>query len=220
MKRKVGSTASLTYGEVEAIAGRDRGPVGHPGPAERIDPDVEPRAPDGLEVQDGGEIVDVRVQVVVPVRGRCPERPLVRRAPHVAQSSDDQLVRARADPVRDVGVGRAPVGRIVLEAAVLRRVVRRCDHNAVREAGTPATVMDEDGVRDGRRRREASVPIDHRLHLVGGQNLERGPESRLGHRVGVPADEERALDPLRAAVEADRLADGQDMRLVEALLQR
>jgi hypothetical protein len=33
--------------------------------------------------------------------------------------------------------------------------------------------------------------------------------------VGIPAEEERALDLLRAAVETNRLADGQDVRLVE-----
>ena len=43
-------------------------------------------------------------------------------------------VRLVLDPARDVGVGRAAVGRVVLEAAVLGRVVRRRDDDAVGEA--------------------------------------------------------------------------------------
>ena len=40
-----------------------------------------------------------------------------------------------------------------------------------------------------------------------------------GSDMGIPAQEERALDPLRAAVKADRLADGQDVLLVVAPLE-
>ena len=44
-----------------------------------------------------------------------------------------QLVGPVLDPLRDVGVGRAAVGRVVLEAAVLGRIVRRRDDDAVGE---------------------------------------------------------------------------------------
>ncbi len=46
----------------------------------------------------------------------------------------EQLVGPVRDPPGDVGVGRAAVGRVVLEAAVAGRVVRRRDDDAVGQA--------------------------------------------------------------------------------------
>ena len=38
--------------------------------------------------------------------------------------------------------------------------------------------------------------------------------------MAIDAEEERPVDPLLAAIEADRLGDGEDMRLVERAQQR
>ena len=86
----------------------------------------------------------------------------------------------------DVGVGGAAVGRVVLEAAVLGRIVRRRDDDAVGEMLLAAAVVDEDGVRDDRRRRHAVVALDDRLDAVGGQHFQGGALGRAGQRRACP----------------------------------
>ena len=119
-------------------------------------------------------------------------------------------------------VGGAAAGRVVLEAAVLRRVVRGGDHHAVGEARRCARGCAEDGVRDdggGRvlrvaRRRTTCTPLAAK-HLQGG--AQRG----LGEGVGVRPEEEGPVDrPARARYSHDRLRDGEDVVLVEAALER
>ena len=73
----------------------------------------------------------------------------------------------------------------------------------------------EDGVRDDGRRRVAIGGVDPDVDAVRDEDLEGGLEGRLGQRVGVAADEQRAVRALRRAVPADRLGDGHDVRLVE-----
>ena len=61
---------------------------------------------------------------------------------------------------------------IVLEPAVLRRVVRGGDDNAVGEMlGSPA-VMDKNCVRDDRRRSYAVVLLDDDVHAISGEDFE------------------------------------------------
>ena len=82
--------------------------------------------------------------------------------------------------------------------------------------GAAAAVVGQDGVRDDRRRGVAAVRLDHHVHAVGSEHLDRRHQRRLGEGVGVHADEERAGRALARPVLADRLADGQDVILVEA----
>jgi len=44
-----------------------------------------------------------------------------------------QFVRAVLDPARHVSIGRSAVGRVVLEASILGRVVGRCNDDAIRQ---------------------------------------------------------------------------------------
>jgi hypothetical protein len=69
------------------------------------------------------EVAHVRVDVVVRVRRGCVQRALVGNALHSGEVRLEQLVRLRADPARDLGVGGPSVGRVVLEATVGRRIV-------------------------------------------------------------------------------------------------
>jgi hypothetical protein len=94
----------------------------------------------------------------------------------------------------DVGARRPAVGRVVLEAAALGRVVRRRDDDAVGQARGSAAVVDQDGVRHGRRGRVFVVLRDHQLDAVGRQHLDRAVEGRRGQRVRVDAQEQRAVD--------------------------
>ena len=144
------------------------------------------------------QVVDVGQDEVVLVRGRRLQRRVERHALHAGVAAAQQLVGPVLDPPGDVGVGRAAVGRVVLEAAVLGRIVRRRDDDAVGEAGRAAAVVDEDGARDDRRRRDAVVALDDRLDAVGRQHFERRALGRRRQGVRVLAHEERAVDALAA----------------------
>ena len=141
----------------------------------------------------------------------------------LGEAARDQLVGPLGDDARRVGVGRAAVRRVVLEAAVARRVVRRRDHDAVGQARPD----DRSLPRLARRiacetagvGRVAVAVVDEHGHVVGDEHLERGGPRRLGEPVGVAADEQRPVVPLLAAVVADRLRRRQDVGLVERGLQ-
>ena len=81
------------------------------------------------------EIVHVRGNVIVAVRGGRGQRLAYRRsaARRAARPRESALARSSIH-LRGAGIGRAAVGRVVLEAAILRRIVRWRDHDAVGEA--------------------------------------------------------------------------------------
>ena len=161
-KRKVGSTWSLVMVRSRPWRSRDRRPVGDARAAERVDAEAQPAVADDGEVDDGGQVVDVGRDVVVAV-----DAVAVLRALDVAQLVLQQRVGLALHPAGDVGVGRPAVGRVVLHAAVLGRVVRRGDDDAVGLAGAAAAVVGQDRVRDRRRGREAVVGVDHRRRRRG-----------------------------------------------------
>ena len=70
-----------------------------------------------------------------------------------------------------LGVSRTPIWRVILEATVRRRIVRRRDDNAVGEMLLTIPVINENGSRDDWRWCEAVVSLDDRLHVVGRQYL-------------------------------------------------
>ena len=118
---------------------------------------------------------------------------------------------------RDVGVGRAAVRRVVLEAAVLGRVVRRRDDDAVGEPRRPPAVVGEDGVGDGGRRRVAVARVEH----DGRRRSRRAPRARSRSAgsdsawVSMPRNSGPSM-PCAGAVVADRLGDGQDVASLNA----
>ena len=65
----------------------------------------------------------------------------------------------------------------------------------------------------------ALAGVDHHLDIIGGEDLERAGQGRLGERMGVDADIERPVDAVLGPVLADRLADGQDMILIEGVVE-
>ena len=81
-------------------------------------------------------------------------------------------------------------------------------------------VVDEDRVRDDRRRRVAVGGVDPDVDAVRGEHLERRLERRPRQRMGVATDEQRPVGPLALAVAADRLGGGRDVRLVERAVER
>ena len=150
--------------QVEAVALADPRPVGHARAAERVGAEAQAGRPDRIHVDDRREVVDVGRHVVM---GRDRRAGVGRRhLPDAIEAGLQEPVRLVLDPAGDVRVGRAAVGRVVLEAAVLGRVVRRRHDDAVGQAIVAAAVVDEDRVRDDRGRRVAVVGIDPDVDTV------------------------------------------------------
>ncbi len=194
----------------------DRLPVAQAGAAERVDAELQAGVADRAEVDHGAEVVDVGGHVVAAAHLGV----LVGHALDAVQPRLEQRVGRVLDPAGDVGVGRAAVRRVVLEAAVPGRVVRRRDDDPVGGAAAAAAVVGEDRVRDHRRRGRAVVGVEHDVDAVRAEDLHDRARGRLRQRVGVAAEEQRAVDPLRRAVAADRLGDREHVRLVERLRGR
>ena len=147
-------------------------------------------------------------------------------SPRVGDASDRaQAVRKKGvggllDPRGHAALRRTAVRRVVLEPAVLRRVVRRCDDDPVRLPGCSTTVVSKDGVGDDGGRGVAVIAVDHDLDAVGGEYLESADKGRLGQRVRVHSHEQRTGDLVRLAIQADRLRDSENVRLVEGARER
>ena len=173
--------------DVEPIARVDRLPIADRRAAERIDAEREPGRADRAHVDDVREVVDVRADEVLLVNPPARARGLEREPAHAGVAGAQELVRAVLHPACHVRVGRSAVRRVVLEAAVGRRVVRRRHDDAVREVLAPATVVDEDRARDHGRRRNAVRALNDRVDAVRGEHLERGALRGRGERVCVLA---------------------------------
>ena len=154
------------------------------------------------------------------MRRRGAERCRERHAPDVPLRRRKELVRPVLDPARDVGVGGPAVRRVVLEAAILGRVVRGRDHDAVGQVRGASLISHENRARDDRRRREPAVALNDRIDVVGGQHFEGGVLRQRRQGVRVLAHVERAVDRLAAAVVADRLRDRRDVRGRQAAIER
>src|SRR4029453_2459634 len=110
--------------QVQPVAVGDGVPVVDRGPAQGVDPQAQPGPADGVGVDGGRQVPDVGVDVVVATHA-------VGGAPRAGRDRPEKPVGLVLAPTGDVGVGRAAVGRVVLEAAVLGRVVGGGDHDPV-----------------------------------------------------------------------------------------
>ncbi len=120
--------------QVQAVVLGNRRPVAHPCSAQRIDAQAQVGAANGVHVDHVDQVGHVAVEVVVAMGGVGLERLGVSNALDPGQLVGQQLVGLGFDPLGDVGIGRAAVGRVVLVAAALRRVVGRRDDDAVGQA--------------------------------------------------------------------------------------
>ena len=154
------------------------------------------------------------------MRVRRAARTLVGHTTHGAQIFHEERVRGLLDPGCDCGVSWTARRRIVFEAAVFGRIVRGRDDDPISQPGSAAAVISKDGVRNDGCGRVAATLVDHHLDAVGGQHLESGDEGRLRQCVRVHPHEERTVNPLCLAIQANGLRDGQDVRLVETAFER
>jgi hypothetical protein len=85
------------------------------------------------------------------------ERSRERNTLHSGVSRTQKLVRSPLDPLCYLGVGRTAISRVVLEPAILRRVVRRGNDDAVGEVIAARAIVNEYRVRNDRRRLNPSA---------------------------------------------------------------
>ena len=131
------------------------------------------------------QVVDVGGEEVVAMRGMGTECACVGNAPDLVEIGLEQVVGAVLDPLGGAGVGGAAAGWVVLEAAVLGRVVRGRDDDAVGERLNAVLVVREDGMRECGRGGVTESGVDERGDAVGGEHLERGGKGRVRERVGI-----------------------------------
>ena len=204
--------------EIQAVAVANGGPITDARATERIHAQLEARGPDRFHVQDAGQVGDVDAREVVAAH--LPDGLVVGDALYARQAGAQKLIGVALNRAGHIGVRRTAVGRVVLEAAVLRRVMRRGYHDAVCQAVDPVAVVGEDGVGDRWSGRQAVRTVDQDRDAVGDEDLDGRAGRRLRQGVAVPADEERPVDPPAASVAADRLRGGQDVGLIERSVER
>ena len=106
------------------------------------------------------------------------------------------------------------MGRVVLEATVTGRVVRRGDDDPVGRR-RPTLVMAQDCMADRGGWGEAVISVDHDRAVVRSEHLKGGRERGFAQRVSVLGEEHRAGDALAGTVFDDRLGRRGNMRVVE-----
>jgi hypothetical protein len=144
---------------------------------------------------------------------------LEREALHAHEVMGKQSVRLRFDPAGYICIGWAAVGRVVLESTVLGRVMGGGNDDAVGQTGRSSPIVPQDGVRDDRCRCVPALLIDHHLHAVRRQYFEGAGQCRLRQRMRINAQEKWSVDLLLLSRQADGLAHGQDVGLVERMLE-
>src|SRR5262249_16522639 len=145
---------------------------------------------------------------------------LKRYSQHSPQVVGNEGVGLPFYPIGDVSVRRSAMGRIIFEAAESRRVMGRCDDDAVREAALATAIVGENRVRDYRRRSVTVVSVDHHVDAIRCQHLQGAGKRGLRKSVGIEADVERPVNALLLAIKANRLRDSENVRLVERVIER
>ena len=142
------------------------------------------------------------------MRRRGSQRPLIRNPFHTGQPRYQQFIRLRLDPIRDRFVRRPTRRRVVFEAAILRRIVRRRDDYSINRMGN-----------DGRRRVFVSFR-DHHVDPIGGQYFERSRAGRHRQRMGIDSQIKWSGYLLLFTVQANRLGNREDMPFIERAVER
>jgi len=145
------------------------------------------------------------------VRVGCTKGCVVWNSLYVGIVSGQQFIGAILYPSSNLGISGAAVRRVVLESSILRRIMRRCDDDAVRKVLLAATVVDKDGSGDDWRRSYAVLLLIEGLHVVGCENLDCRASGWCGKRVRVFTYIKRAVGTLAMPVIANGLRDSQNM---------
>ncbi len=90
-----------------------------------------------------------------------------------------QLVSTLLDLVGDTGIRRPAIRRVVFEAAIPGRVMRRRNHDAVRLEAAVVPVVTQDGMRNDRCWCVAMPGINHHLNTIGSKYFNCADQSWL-----------------------------------------
>jgi len=188
--------------------------------AHRVSAEAQSRGLDRLDIDHVAEVPDVGPDevVIMDVAGAACGCQV--HAAHRLQPLGQDLIGAILDDLGHAGVRRTARGRVVLEAAIRRRIVRRRDHNAISYAALVAAVVGQDSVRDDRRGRENVIGLDHHVDFVRRENLDRSVDRGPRQRMAVHADVQGAVVALALAVLGNGLRNGGDMVVIEAAGER
>src|SRR5580692_9343440 len=139
---------------------------------------------------------------------------------HSSIPAAQQFICAILNPLRHMSISRPATGWVVLEAAILRRIVRWSNDDAIREVILAPLVVNENGTRDDRRRSYSVILLDYGFDVVCSQHFKCSALGRFRHPVRVFAHKEWAIRALAAPVLTDRLRDGENMRFGERTSER
>ncbi len=202
--------------QVELVVPGNTFPVFDTGPAQRIDPELEAGFLNCRHVDDIRQPFDKRLhQILLFDMTGCQCR-VEGEAPDALQTRGQQFVSAILDHFGDVGIRRAAVRRVVLDTAIFRRVMRRRNHDAVRQR-TAFFVVHQDGIGNGRRRGKTVVFLHDNINAVGCQHFQNRNKGRFGERVGIFTYVAGTGNPVLRAVFRNRLSDRQNMLLIEVM---
>ncbi|MNG85519.1 hypothetical protein D3C79_442790 [compost metagenome] len=193
-------------------------PVGNTGAAKRINAQFQAGTLNGGHINHVHQPFHIRLHQILRVQMTAVPGFVQRLALNAFQLLRQQFVGAFFNHRGQVGVGRAAVGRVILDAAVFRRVMRRGNDDAVGLCPTVAVVA-QNSMRYRRGWRKAVIFLHDHIYAVGGQDFQHGNKGRLRQRVGVFTDVTRAGNPLLATHFGNRLSDSEDMGFIEAVAQ-
>ena len=112
-----------------------------PAPPSGSTPKIQTRAADGVQIDHRAQIVHILRNIIVAMRGGGRQGLRIRHAAHVAQPVREDRVGAVLNPFGGRRIGGPAVRRVVLEAAVVRRIVRRRDDDAIGQSAPASAVV-------------------------------------------------------------------------------
>ena len=121
----------LHHGQIQSVALGNRSPIPDARSAHWVDAQAEARATDPLEVEHGGEVLDIGAHEVVSMRGDCADCLSKGHPSNLEATVGEVLIGELLDALGQARIGGSAVGRIVLEPPVTRGIVTRSDDDAV-----------------------------------------------------------------------------------------
>ena len=118
-----GINHGVHHRQIQAVALGNCGPVMDACTTEGIDAHAHAGTPDRVHVEHAAQIAHVAIHKIMPVRGGGTQRLLERHSCHAPQAVFQVAVGAGFDPAGHVVARRPAVGRVVLVAATVRRIV-------------------------------------------------------------------------------------------------
>ena len=219
-KRESGVHAFVDNLNVQTVFFRDWLPIPDTRASQRVYADMNTGSCQCFHIHDAVQVVHVGGDQVNLMGCISLERFREPETFHIFQPAADDFVGAVLNPLGGVCIRGAAVRRVVLEAAVIGRVMRGRYNHPIRQAALPAGIIGQDGVGDYRRGRVAHLGVNHDFHVVAGKHLNRAVERRLGKRVRVHPHEEGPINAGLFAVFINRLADGKHVVFIKAAVQR